>query len=290
VVVADIDGEVATEAAAAMERPGRAEAATLDVTDEAATRALLTRIGAQHGGLHALFANAAILAISPFEDLTLARFREVVAVNTDGALVSAMAAAPALRRAGGGNILVTVSIMGAFWSVDTIPYSTAKDGVIDMVRCLACDLAGPGIVVNGLAPGFIETRMARLADVWASVTASAASASTAQGLSQASPWIGSGSPGRFRRIGQRAPAHSTAPSPSAPNCGAVTKAADRVGSPVAAKSASALRRSATGPPAPSASSRSRQPPRAASNPARSRPFPISIMSASAPFTQERPSP
>ena len=104
VVVADVDGEVAAEAAAAMEGPGRAEAVTLDVTDEAATRALVARIEAERGGLHALFANAAILDISPFGDLTLARFREVVAVNMEGALISAMAAAPALKRAtSGGN-------------------------------------------------------------------------------------------------------------------------------------------------------------------------------------------
>ena len=54
--------------------------------------------------------------------------------------------------------------MGQFGSVESIPYSTAKGGVINMVRCLACELAGKRIVVNGLAPGFIDTRMARLAD------------------------------------------------------------------------------------------------------------------------------
>lgn len=115
-------------------------------------------------GLHALLANAVILDISPFAELKLERFRQVVTVNMEGALVSTLVAAPALEQAEGGNIVVSASIMGQVGSVESVPYSAAKGGVISMVRCLACELAEKGIEVNGLAPDFIDTRMARLAD------------------------------------------------------------------------------------------------------------------------------
>lgn len=165
IVVADIDGDVAAETARSIGHgPGSAEAVALDVTDEAATRALIGEIEAGRGRLDGLFANAAILDISPFDSLEMERFRHVVRTNMEGTLVSALAAAPLIARSGGGAILATASIMGAFGSVESLPYSTAKGGVINMVRCLACELADRGIVVNGLAPGFIDTRMARLAD------------------------------------------------------------------------------------------------------------------------------
>ncbi len=53
---------------------------------------------------------------------------------------------------------------GQFGSPTRCPIRTAKGGIVNMVRALACDLAPKGITVNGIAPGFIDTRMARLAD------------------------------------------------------------------------------------------------------------------------------
>jgi 3-oxoacyl-[acyl-carrier protein] reductase len=54
--------------------------------------------------------------------------------------------------------------MGLFGTRASIPYSTAKAGLINLTRCLAVDLAGKGITANAVAPGFIETRMSKLED------------------------------------------------------------------------------------------------------------------------------
>jgi NAD(P)-dependent dehydrogenase (short-subunit alcohol dehydrogenase family) len=54
--------------------------------------------------------------------------------------------------------------MGVRGSRDSLAYSTAKGGVVNMTRCLACDLAPDRITVNAICPGFINTRMAMLPD------------------------------------------------------------------------------------------------------------------------------
>ena len=165
VVLADIDGE---EAERAVERlPAgngkRGIAAELDITDGVACRRLVDEIGDRHSRLDVLVNNAAILDSSPIGDLSVERFREVTRVNLDGALVCTLAALPLMERTG-GRILMTASIMGLVGSPDSLPYSSAKGGLVNMVRALACDLAPKGITVNAIAPGFIDTRMARAPD------------------------------------------------------------------------------------------------------------------------------
>ena len=165
VFLADIDGEDVERAAKASTAggPARRIPAELDIADEAACRRLVGEIAEGHGRLDVLVNNAAILDHSSIDGLNIERFREVMRVNLDGALICTLAAVP-LMETGGGRILMTASIMGLFGSPNSVPYSTAKGGIVNMVRALACDLAPKGITVNAIAPGFIDTRMARGAD------------------------------------------------------------------------------------------------------------------------------
>ena len=166
VVLADIDGEEAERAARRLPagHAARAIPAELDITDEAACRRLAGEIAERHARLDVLVNNAAILDVSPIEELSIERFRAVTRVNLDGALVCTLAAIPLMERSGGGRILMTASIMGLVGSPDSLPYSSAKGGLVNMVRALACDLAPKGITVNAIAPGFIDTRMALAPD------------------------------------------------------------------------------------------------------------------------------
>ena len=69
-----------------------------------------------------------------------------------------------MRRGEWGRIVNVGSIMGERGSRGSIPYSVAKAGIANLTRCLACDLAPDDIVVNAVAPCFIDTRMALLPD------------------------------------------------------------------------------------------------------------------------------
>ncbi|MGH6921189.1 MAG: SDR family NAD(P)-dependent oxidoreductase, partial [Geminicoccaceae bacterium] len=160
VVIGDIDGAEASAAAAALGSASEVLGHGVDITKEEQVAATVGETESRFGRLDILVNNAAILDMTTWDELTYTRFQEVLRVNLDGALLCAMAAVPALERAGGGRILNTASIMGLVGSKESIPYSTAKGGLVNLTRCLACDLADKNITVNAIAPGFIDTRMA----------------------------------------------------------------------------------------------------------------------------------
>ena len=162
VVIADIDE---AEAAAMAGTLANATARHVDIADPSSVASLAASIEDAFGRLDILVNNAAILDATPLADLTMERYRRVLDVNLNGALGVTFAMLPLLRRGGAARrILNIASIMGVRGSRDSLAYSTAKGGVVNMTRCLASDLAPDAINVNAICPGFIDTRMALLPD------------------------------------------------------------------------------------------------------------------------------
>lgn len=162
VVIADID---AAKAAATAREFTNAAAWGVDIADSRSVAGLADHIATGYGRIDILVNNAAILDATPVDNLTMTHYRKVIDINLNGAVEMTLAAVPLLRKAlNGGRVLNIASIMGVRGSRDSIPYSTAKGGLVNLTRCLACDLAPDRITANAICPGFINTRMALLPD------------------------------------------------------------------------------------------------------------------------------
>jgi len=156
VVIADLEG--AEAAAEALRAEGlQAEGRTVDVSDEAQAAALAEWAAGRHGGIDVLVNNAGIyssLAPTPFEQLTVADWQRVLAVNVIGVFLMCRAVAPWMRRAGGGSI-VNVSSGVAFKGNPLMAhYVASKGAVVSLTRALATELGADRVRVNSVAPGF----------------------------------------------------------------------------------------------------------------------------------------
>ena len=137
--------------------PGGWRKTQADVTDEALIAALFKEIESEWGGLDTLCANAGIAGPTALvEDVVLEDWRRCVSVNLEGAFLATKYAAPMMKAAGRGAIMLTTSTAGFFGYPQRAPYSAAKWALIGLMKTLAMELGPFGIRVNALAPGAVE--------------------------------------------------------------------------------------------------------------------------------------
>jgi len=88
-------------------------------------------------------------------------WHELIDVNLTGIFLTAKEIFPAMISAGGGSMVVVSSIQGIATQRNVAAYAAAKAGALGLVRALALDHARDGIRVNAIAPGTIDTPLAR---------------------------------------------------------------------------------------------------------------------------------
>jgi len=138
----------------------RIVATQADVRDYEALKLALDDGVAQLGRLDIVSANAGIATYGAADELSEQTWQDMIDVNLTGPWHTVKAAIPHLRAGGrGGSIILTSSEMGLRPMPNTAHYTSAKHGVVGLMRTLALELAPDFIRVNAVNPGTVNTPM-----------------------------------------------------------------------------------------------------------------------------------
>jgi NAD(P)-dependent dehydrogenase (short-subunit alcohol dehydrogenase family) len=158
--IADVDGEGATRAAAAVVAQGwQARAMTVDVSRGQDVTALFREVEQAHGCIDILVNNAGLNVRSDFRHLSDADWVKIREVNLDGVVRIARDGFDLLKASGRGSLVNVSSIMGQRGLRQLAGYSATKGAVTALTKALAVEYAPFAIRVNAVAPGFVETAL-----------------------------------------------------------------------------------------------------------------------------------
>jgi NAD(P)-dependent dehydrogenase (short-subunit alcohol dehydrogenase family) len=161
VALLDVEGESLSTSVAALARSGDTLALSCDVSDARAVAGAIAEIERQFGRLDALVNNAGVAVFAPILETSEEDWNRILAVNLTGPFLCTKAAAPLMREHGGGAIVNITSISAVRASTLRSAYGTSKAGLAHLTKQLAVELASLGIRVNAVAPGPVETAMAK---------------------------------------------------------------------------------------------------------------------------------
>ena len=161
VAVADIDAGVARDVVAEIELAGgRATAIGVDITERAAAERAIAHAAESLGGLDVLVHNAGLMySMTGLEATDEADFDRLLAVNVHGPMYLTRAALPHLRRSGAPRVIFINSQWGQVPDGHSYGYMVAKAAQLGLMKTMAREFVGEGILVNAITPGAILTRL-----------------------------------------------------------------------------------------------------------------------------------
>lgn len=162
VVAIDIDGETLMRSAPELGDRSRVLPIICDVSKGDQVKAAIYQLVAAYGRIDALVNNAGIAIFKPVGETSFEEWRAVMATNLDGPFICAKACAPVMLKTGGGAIVNIASISGVRASTLRVAYGTSKAALMHLTKQLAVELGCVGIRVNCVAPGPVDTEMAKL--------------------------------------------------------------------------------------------------------------------------------
>ncbi|MDQ3716789.1 MAG: SDR family oxidoreductase [Actinomycetota bacterium] len=132
----------------------------LDVGDLAANHRAVTLVETHYDTVDSVFLNAGVVGRQdPAAALDIRAYEAILAANLHGVVYGIDAAIPALRRSGGGRIVVTASLAGLVPMPGDPFYSMTKSAALAYTRAMAPRLATEGITLSAVCPGFADTPM-----------------------------------------------------------------------------------------------------------------------------------
>jgi 3-hydroxybutyrate dehydrogenase len=159
VVIADLQLEAAQATAAEIVKAGgQAMGVVMDVTSEEQVDKGIADVVAAWGGVDILISNAGIQIISPIVDLSLDKWKKMLAIHLDGAFLTTRACMRAMISSGkGGSVIFMGSVHSHEASPLKAPYVAAKHGLIGLAKVVAKEGAKHNIRSNVICPGFVRT-------------------------------------------------------------------------------------------------------------------------------------
>jgi 3-oxoacyl-[acyl-carrier protein] reductase len=136
-----------------------------DLTSEEAANEVVAAAGQQFGGVDIVVNNAGMISVSDpdFESgdvgsMSVASWHRSLARNLDTAFLVSRAAVPAMAERGWGRVVMVTSVTGAVMAMrNDVGYAASKAAMVGLTRAMAVDVAGRGVTVNSVAPGWIAT-------------------------------------------------------------------------------------------------------------------------------------
>ncbi|MEC5216883.1 3-hydroxybutyrate dehydrogenase [Actimicrobium sp. GrIS 1.19] len=159
VVIADLQLEAAQATAAEIVKAGgQAMGVAMDVTSEEQVDKGVADVVAAWGGVDILISNAGIQIISPIVDLSLDKWKKMLAIHLDGAFLTTRACMRAMIGGGkGGSVIFMGSVHSHEASPLKAPYVAAKHGLIGLAKVVAKEGVKHNIRSNVICPGFVRT-------------------------------------------------------------------------------------------------------------------------------------
>ena len=140
---------------------GRAELATVDVTDAASIEALIAGVVGRHGRVDILVNNAGITRDQLMLRMKRDDWDQVIATNLTSAFAAVQAVLKPMIKQRGGRIISVASVVGQSGNAGQANYAASKAGLIGFSKSIAREVASRNITVNVVAPGLVETDMTK---------------------------------------------------------------------------------------------------------------------------------
>jgi 3-oxoacyl-[acyl-carrier protein] reductase len=140
---------------------GKAETATVDVTDSASIDALVSGTLQRHGRIDILVNNAGIAKDQLMLRMKRDDWDAVLSTNLTSAFVASQAVLRPMIKQRSGRIIMISSVVGQTGNAGQANYAASKAGLIGFAKSLAKEVASRNITVNAITPGLIETDMTK---------------------------------------------------------------------------------------------------------------------------------